>query len=282
MRKAFTLIELLVVIAIISILAGMLMPALERARQEARKAACVANCSNVGKYLAIFKEENRGWPRATDEVHDDENEVGMTGNAADTVLDSSLTIARLFSEGYAETDEIFICPNTNHEELIQGFEEREYDGNDNTKEHRFLSRVSEDADPSYLIDPRIPFNPNSARAVYADGPDLARIRHELEGDGEDTDVIRAEYANHPNGAVTLFADSSVRYLMMDHTGYTRNDRLKDTDYEDEDIYWVEELDDYSEGSKYDCVLGTFKYDADADTVTQDNYSVNTGPTWDSP
>ena len=105
-RRGFTLIELLVVMGIIAILAAMLMPALQRAREAARRTSCLNNIKQLGGGLSMWQKDHGGelFAHHNNTMHwgignateQDRNDVGSWGN---------------LWPGYIGSAALFLCPS---------------------------------------------------------------------------------------------------------------------------------------------------------------------------
>ena len=90
-KKGFTLVELLVVIAIIVILAGFLLPALGKAREQGRRTGCMNNLKQIGLGIALYRlDYNDAFPPNLDVLYDAAN----------------------LQESYIDNLKVFICAST--------------------------------------------------------------------------------------------------------------------------------------------------------------------------
>jgi prepilin-type N-terminal cleavage/methylation domain-containing protein/prepilin-type processing-associated H-X9-DG protein len=108
--KAFTLIELLVVIAIIGILAAMLLPALNKAREKGRSAVCISNLHQINVAIRLYADDHaeqmppasygsgaQNWPKVLGSYMPQKGPVDLNGSGANI----------------AAANPVFVCPSAN-------------------------------------------------------------------------------------------------------------------------------------------------------------------------
>ena len=225
MRKwlsAFTLIELLVVIAIIAILAALLLPALQRAREEARKAACKENVSQIGKAIYAYTQNNNeyfpfSWAPATE--------------SQSSSKDALTSIANLYPQ-YLYTVRVFRCPSTEDEPLAT------VNAYGTAGDYEYSLRNWTLSDVSYGYDCRQAPSTVSSHAIMADMDGSWQHNHDT------------ATQNHEGGQNVLYVDGAVKWQQ---SNYVSNDII-------DNIYiqngWHADTDSYlsrndEDGSGYD-------------------------------
>ena len=218
---AFTLIELLVVIAIIAILASLLLPALARAREEARKAACKTSCAQVGKAIYAYTQNY-------EEYYPFTWGPASMADAGEDNKDALTSLGNLYPN-YLDTVRLFKCPSvenapqtminvptalswTDAGNLNTQCDPDEFTVNDSNL-YLYSLRNHTLSDVSYGYDCRMYPAAVSGHAIYGDM------------DGSYAHNRDTSTQNHGEGQNVLYVDGKVRWQSRNSVSNDINDNI---------------------------------------------------------
>jgi len=257
--SSFTLIEMLVVIAIIAILAGLLLPALARAREESRRKSCDSNLGQIVKACTTYQEPNGdffpaflqgAWigvpfssaaPTAILSGVQATSTTCLYLNGADNTFQPMPSLAVLYP-AYVDNVKVFGCPSTPDRPLIAF---RYYNGCRHTcfgfmPDPNETGTITNNSDPagytgnevagttkcSYFYDELTNFRdigPGQAIACDADGQTW--LTQAGKHPPYAASWARPAKSNHDNGQNIMYFDGHVKWMETVYSSRDPNDNI---------------------------------------------------------